>query len=98
MTTRTGKTRLAALAGAERLSGAVCVTDAKGQTHHYATEDEAEAAWGSKAGSLEHRRGAFFEKAAAPKSEPKVEVERAPVEEEKPKRSSKRSRKSGDSD
>ena len=57
-------TKLAELAGAKRLKGAVCVTDAKGVTHHYVDEAAAWAAWQGK--PLEHRRGAFFEAVADP--------------------------------
>lgn len=58
--------KLAALAKTTKLRGSVGVTDVKGVTHLYEDEAAAEAAWGSRAGSLEHRRGAFFEKAAPP--------------------------------
>jgi len=85
------KTALAELAGANTLRGKVCVTDAKGTTHHYANEAAADAVWGGKVGSLEHRRGAFFEVTTKPKAAvPKVEVA---VEAEKSSKSSgKRSR------
>ena len=52
--------KLAELAGTAELRGSVCVTDARGVTHQYAKEDDAEEAWGSKVDMLEHRRGAFF--------------------------------------
>ena len=55
------KTKLAELAGTNKLAGKVCVTDARGVTHHYKSEAEAEAAWGSKVAGLAHKRGAFFE-------------------------------------
>ena len=58
--------KLAELAGATELRGKVCVTDTKGTTHLYESEAEAEAAWGHKAGRLEHRRGGFHEKKPAP--------------------------------
>ena len=65
------KTVLAELAGANTLRGKVCVTDAKGITHHYENEEAANDVWGGKVSSLEHRRGAFFEVATKPA--PKVE-------------------------
>ena len=70
------KTALAELAGANTLRGKVCVTDAKGITHHYADEAAADAVWGGKVSSLEHHRGAFFEIAtkAAPKAAPEKET------------------------
>ena len=55
------KTKLAELAGAMTLRGAVCVTDAQGVTHRYDDEAAAEEVWGAKAGSLSHRRGGFVE-------------------------------------
>jgi hypothetical protein len=59
--TTTGRTKLATLAGANKLRGAVCVTDAGGITHRYDSAAEAEAAWGGSVSRLEHKRGAFFE-------------------------------------
>lgn len=80
------KTKLSELAGTDRLTGPVCVTDSKGMTHTYADEDAAAAAWSGK--RLEHRRGAFFEMAGpAPAPAPKVEAEA------ESKKSSRRSRK-----
>jgi len=72
MTTKTGKTKLATLAGADKLRGVVCVTDTMGVSHHYEDEAAAEAAWGGRVTDLEHRRGAFFEiaKRSAPKPPP----------------------------
>lgn len=60
---------LSVLAKTSRLKGKVTITDAKGSTREFASEDEAMAEWKDKIGNLEHRRGAFFEKAAEPKSE-----------------------------
>lgn len=70
-----GPSALAQLAGAVQLKGKVCITDAKGVTHEYVDEAAAMAAWGGKVGSLEHLRGAFFERAAKPAAERKREPE-----------------------
>ena len=50
--------KLAELAEAKKLTGAVCVTFADGTTKTFKTEAEAEKATAGLA--LEHRRGAFF--------------------------------------
>jgi hypothetical protein len=55
--------RLAGLAKAKALKGAITVTDENGLTHTYANEAAAEAATAGK--EIEHRRGAFFVKTAA---------------------------------
>ena len=58
-------TKLSELAGATKLRGAVCITDAKGVTHRYETEAMAFEAWRNRIHLLEHRRGAFFAKPAS---------------------------------
>jgi len=55
------RTKLAEMAGTDKLRGAVCVTDASGVTHVYASEAEAAAEWGARAGELVHHRGAFHQ-------------------------------------
>ena len=64
--------KLAELAGTAGLRGKVCVTDVKGVTHEYADEAAATAVWDARVGSLEHRRGAFFETAAPPPPPPQA--------------------------
>lgn len=71
----TGK--LAGMVGAHKLRGPVCVTDRFGTTHQYATEEAAEAAWGDRADTLTHRRGAFWEGV----DEPVVLLDESPGEE-----------------
>ena len=82
--------KLAELAKTDRLKGKVTVTLKTGVTHLYENEEEAEAACAGLC--PEHKRGAFFEAAQAPKApEPPViliEDEPAP-----PKRSKKKARK-----
>lgn len=75
-------TKLAALAGATQLTGAVCITDANGVVHQYEDEAEAYEVWKDHVESLKHRRGAFYHEAVAPpefRPAPKP-VERVPVE------------------
>jgi hypothetical protein len=64
-------TKLSEIAKAGKLRGKVCITDARGVTHEYADEQAAYAAWKDNIDSLEHRRGAFFVKAAAVEEQPK---------------------------
>lgn len=73
--------KLAEAAGARKLTGAVCVTDANGVTTTYPDEAAAEAALPSGC-KIEHRRGAFFltdatEAPAAPTSPPKKKKRRS---------------------
>lgn len=56
--------KLAELAGTTKLRGKVCITKANGVTMEYADEETAAEDWDAKVHELEHRRGAFFQRAA----------------------------------
>lgn len=69
--------RLAGLARTESLKGPVSVSFADGTQKTFKTEAEAETATAGL--ELEHRRGAFFEKAAAPITQAAAPLAEAPL-------------------
>ncbi len=82
--------RLAEIAGATKLTGKVCFTDAGGITHRCEDEAAAEAVIGSKA--VFHHRGAFFEEGCTVRGYTPPEAKPAPTD-AKPRSASRRPRR-----